>query len=152
MPAMRTPRLALPLVVALASLALAGCSDGGAEEPTGPPPPTASSYLVTVEGFPVTPVPSNTTFTFTDRITGEEVRASDHIGAHFGANSTQAPSTTAYPFACVHTQGDLPGTYQVTCTAPTLPGTYYLRGHARIGQGNESVSWWSGEQTFLVIA
>jgi hypothetical protein len=146
---MRTPTPVLALVVALA---FSGCSDGTPNEPSGPAPPDDSSYLVTIEGFPVTPVPSNAAFTFTDRITGEHVRASDHIGAHFGLNRTEAPSTTAYPFACLHQSGDLPGTYEVTCTAPAEPGTYYLRGHARIGQGNESVSWWSGEQAFLVIA
>lgn len=146
---MRLPAaLAVPLFVTL----FAGCSDGAGDEPAGPTPPDASSYLVTVEGFPVTPIPSNATFTFTDRITGEEVRTSDHIGAHFGPNSTASPSVTAYPSACIHQGGNLPGTYEVTCTAPSMPGTYYLRGHARIGQGNESVSWWSGEHTFLVIA
>lgn len=146
----RLASFALPLLVALS---VAGCS-GDDDKPgdAGPPAPTASSYLVTIEGFPVGPVPANMTFSFTDRITGEHVRVSDHIGAHYGPNSTQAPSTTAYPVACQHTGGELPGTYQVTCTAPTLPGTYHLRGHARIGQGNESVSWWSGEQTFLVVA
>ena len=142
------------LMAALVAVSLAGCSGTPAEDSEGSSssasPPSASSYAITLEGFPVAPVPANTTFTFTDRITGDAVRTSDHIGAHFGPNSTQAPSTTAYPITCQHTHGDLPGTYQVTCTAPGTPGAYFLRGHARIGQGNASVSWWSAEQPFTV--
>jgi hypothetical protein len=148
------PRLALLLCTLLAA-SLAGCSGDGDDDPAGDdssatPAPTASSYTVTLEGFPVAPIPANTTFTFIDRISGDVVRMSDHIGAHFGQNSTTDPSTTAYPNACAHTHGDLPGTYEVTCTAPAAPGAYFLRGHARIMQDNLTVNWWSNEQPFTV--
>jgi hypothetical protein len=143
------------VLLILFAAALAGCSEspvGISEGPssTSMPAPSASSYTITLVGFPATPIPANTTFTFTDHITGDATRTSDHIGAHFGANSTESPSTTAYPSTCRHTPGDLPGDYEVTCTAPVLPGAYFLRGHARIGQGNETVSWWSAEQPFTV--
>ena len=150
------PRLALLLCTLLAlATSFAGCSgdadddgsDGGASTA---PAPSPSSYTITLEGFPVAPVAANSTFTFTDRIEGDVVRTSDHNGAHFGMNSTQDPSTTAYPVACAHTHGDLPGTYQVTCTAPATPGAYFLRGHARIVQDNVTSNWWSMEQPFTV--
>jgi len=137
-----------PVLGLLTVALLAGCSG---DPEADPPAPDAGSYTITLEGFPVAPIPANTTFTFTDRIEGDAVRASDHIGAHFGANSTIEPSTAAYPVACVHTHGDLPGTYQVTCTAPTAPGTYFLRGHARITTADGAmVNWWSAEQAFVV--
>jgi hypothetical protein len=135
----------------LAGLALAGCSSTPSPTPSATPAPSVASYTVVVQGFPVAPVPANTTFSFTDHITGDAIRASDHIGAHFGNQTTASPSTTAYPVACVHTHGDLPGDYGVTCTAPKAVGTYFLRGHARITQGNQTLNWWSSELVFTVV-
>lgn len=139
----------------IAAVSFAGCAgddDGDDDQgPTTTPAPNTTSYTIVLEGFPVGPIPANTTFSFNDHITGDATRTSDHIGAHFGPNSTMAPSTTAYPVACQHTPGSLPGTFPVTCTAPKTAGTYFLRGHARIGQGNQSVSWWSAEQPFVVV-
>jgi hypothetical protein len=137
-------------------LGLAGCSssDDGAPSSTAsptPPAPTAGSYTIMVMDFPTAPLGRNATFTFADHVSGDATRASDHIGAHFGPAPAPVPSTTVYPTACAHTHGDLPGVYQLTCTTPDVPGTYYLRGHARITTGtNSTVSWWSDELTFTV--
>jgi hypothetical protein len=148
-----------------AAFALAGCtapsddhsddhptaSTSASQTATGTPAPTASSYSIDVFGFPTMPLAPSATFNFTDHITGDAQRTSDHIGAHFGPNSTTTPSTTAYPSICQHTHGDMPGDFMVVCTAPATPGTYYLRGHARITLGaNSTVSWWGDELTFTV--
>ena len=150
-------RLALPCLAVAALLGLAGCTSTDDGHPsasstsTAAGPPTAGSYTIMLMGFPTEPLQRNQTFTFTDHIEGDAVRASDHIGAHFGPVPSSAPSTTVYPSACVHTHGDLPGAYLVTCSAPSLPGTYYLRGHARITTpDNTTVNWWSAETTFTV--
>jgi hypothetical protein len=142
-------RPALALVAAMLALWTAGCTDPPEDEEheeLG-----ADSFHIEVQGFPSAPVLANTTFNFTDVITGGPEHVSDHIGAHFGPNSTTSPSTTAYPSICAHTGGSLPGSFQVTCTAPSMPGTYYLRGHARIIEGNVTNQWWSDEQTLIVV-
>ncbi|HUR24418.1 MAG TPA: hypothetical protein VM327_00195 [Candidatus Thermoplasmatota archaeon] len=144
------------LVCGLILVGLAGCSstpDAGAPSSTSTsasPDPTADSYMVMVMGFPTTPVARNSTFTFTDHVSGDVTRTSDHIGAHFGPVTAPVPSTTIYTTACNHTHGDLPGLYEVTCTAPANPGTYHLRGHARITTASGPVDWWSDELTFTV--
>lgn len=148
----RTMALRLVAAAACLTLLLAGCSqskdsDG---EGDGPPAADAASYTIMLSEFPVAPLEGGQEFPFNSTISGGIERASDHIGAHFGPNSTTAPSTTAYPSVCPHSIGQLPGTFQVTCAAPLNPGVYYLRGHARITYGNESVNWWSAETTFTV--
>lgn len=137
----------------VAAILAAGCSSpsgGGPSTSTAPAHVDAGTYIITLEGFPVGPVAGGSNLTFRDRITGSVQAYSDHIGAHFGSNSTDAPSTTAYNMTCAHSVGNLPGVYDVTCSVPRAPGLYHLRGHARIMQDGTPVNWWSAEQTFTV--
>jgi len=146
------------LLAASALVLLAGCSTA----PATPSPSSSSSsaapvdvdgstYTIAIQGFPVAPLAPGATFNFTDVISGPVSRASDHIGAHFGMNHTDAPSTTIYNMTCVHQPGNLPGDYKVSCTAPMKAGTYYLRGHARVTKADGTqVSWWSDERVFTV--
>jgi hypothetical protein len=140
------------MVVLLAGL-LAGCSsptDGEDDGETGTEHALDSAtYGITVSDLP-TVVLANSTFRFNSTISGGPVHASDHIGGHFGNKSTTEPSPAVYTVACAHVAGDLPGKYTVTCTAPTTTGVYYLRGHARITEGETVVNWWSTEQTFTI--
>ncbi len=145
------------LLLALIPLALllAGCSqptddDQPATTTSTPSPPQADSYAIALSDLPVAPLEAGAQFRFNSTITGNATRASDHIGAHFGNQSSQAPSTAVYTVTCEHVAGDLPGRYQVTCTAPQEAGVYYLRGHARIMSGGAPVNWWSAEATFTV--
>lgn len=141
------------LAVLLAGL-LAGCSsppseddgDGsGAEQALD-----SATYAITLAGVPTLPVAQGQPFHFNSTVSGGPTHTSDHIGAHFGNASTTEPSTAAYNVSCVHQQGDLPGKYEVTCTAPAKAGVYYLRGHARITEGETVVNWWSAETSFTV--
>jgi hypothetical protein len=133
------------LIIAL----LSGCSDPGSGDDE--PEFDESSYTVLVEDFPTAPQMPGEEFTFNVTVSGAQTAQSDHIGAHYGMESSQAPSTTEYPTACPHQSGELPGTFQVTCPAPLESGVYYLRGHARIGAvPEEQVSWWSAEMPFTV--
>lgn len=114
---------------------------------------TATSFTITLADFPNAPLAAGQAFHFNSTIAGAHEphnHMSDHIGAHFGSNSTTAPSTTVYNKTCAHRAGALPGTYEVTCTAPTELGTYYLRGHARMTEGNVTNQWWSPEVSFRV--
>ena len=140
--------LAVPLL-----LLLAGCASKNSSDTTSPPPaPDANSYTVTLSNLPTAPLEAGQTFRFNSTIAGAVERASDHIGAHMGRNSTTAPTTTAYPIACQHQSGQLPGTYEITCAAPMEPGVYYFRGHARITTANNTaVNWWSSEASFTVV-
>ena len=137
------------MVVLLAGL-LAGCTSPKDDDATGTENALDSAtYSITVSDMP-TAVLANATFRFNSTISGGPVHASDHIGGHFGNKTTTEPSTATYDMACAHTGGDLPGKYQVSCTAPKMSGVYYLRGHARITQGETVVNWWSTETTFTV--
>ena len=142
------------IAAVLGLVLLAGCSspdDGG--EPDVTPTPTVpgeSDYTITLSDLPVAPLEAGAQFSFNSTISGNTTRSSDHIGAHFGNKTSSAPSTTVYNVACVHTPGQLPGRYMVTCTAPQEAGTYFLRGHARITTGSAQVNWWSSEATFTV--
>jgi hypothetical protein len=163
--AMRLGPSAFPLaaVAVVAALAFAGCSSSPGNgmsmspSPSSSPvmtatvgPPTSGSYNVMAHNVPAT-VAAGTTFTIQVHIEGNETRHTNHIGAHFGPSPSDAPSTTVYPSACVHQEGDLPGMYDVQCTAPTDKGTYYLRGHARYTNADGTqVNWWSSEVSFQV--
>lgn len=78
---------------------------------------------------------------------------SSHFGAHYGRNSSDAPSTTVYESGCTHqgTPTPVPTTYTVTC-AFAAPGTYYLRGHLRLDEGipPATSNYWTGEYAILV--
>lgn len=95
-------------------------------------------------------VTSGTNFTFNLTIEGEPEWASDHIGAHYGANSTDEPSTTAYGNACAHQAGDLPGEFEVTGKIDDA-GIWYLRGHTRITVEGEPLNYWTDEFTITVL-
>jgi hypothetical protein len=77
--------------------------------------------------------------------------ASDHIGAHFWNRTVSDPTASvANGTACSHRSGDLPGSYEATCTAPMAVGTYHIRAHARINDDGTMRHWWSDEQVFTV--
>lgn len=157
--------MARPILACLLAAAfLAGCtmpsdtttSTTGASATAKPV--DASTYKITLDW--VNPgVQAGLNFTFTEHIDGTIVTQSTHIGAHFG-NATHdlaQASTTTYTKACVHagtpsTPKSLPGDFEITCTAPAQPGTYYLRGHARENVNGSDVNWWSDEVHFDVHA
>lgn len=109
-------------------------------------------FNLTTSGVPFLPVARNASFNFTLSVEGP-VDASNHIGGHFGPNSTDTPTVSAYPFPCNHTEGPLPGDYLVTCTIPAeaAPGQHHLRGHVRITVGAQQHDFWADEDTVLVI-
>jgi hypothetical protein len=144
--------LAASALCVLAAL-LAGCSSTSTAPQASTsttitvPPPSAGSYGVMAMDTPqsVSPGANFTVLVHVESIDGQ-TRMSNHIGAHFGPTSTDAPSTTVYTSACVHTTGNLPGMYNVTCKAPATAGTIYLRGHARIVKADgTNQDWWSDE-------
>jgi hypothetical protein len=148
--------LAFALLAGLALVALAGCSTPS-DSPTGSNDSTSTAgpvlgngtYQVSADGVPVTISPS-TDFVVNVTVTGAAGRSSDHIGAHFGANSTANPSTATYNVTCSHQFSALPGRFQATCRSPSAAGVYHLRGHVRIIDGGQTYNWWSDEKTFTV--
>lgn len=141
--------LAFPAIASVVMLLLAGCSSSDDDEPKL----AADTYTLTLRGAPAI-VSANSTFAFELQVDGDIERASDHVGAHFGNTSSQAPSTTVYASACAHQIGTVPSedaAFTVTCKAPTKLGIYYLRGHVRIIEGNQTFNWWSAEHTFTVV-
>lgn len=162
----------LPAALVLCSLLLAGCSsssdgdDGGdgrltvGDDGTTPPrssspsagtTSTASPHTLTVSNFPQVSVRAGSAFSYKLDIAGPEA-SSDHIGGHFASSPVPSPVITAYSNACNHIEGDAPGTYTITCTAPAQAGTYYLRAHMRTGVDPSHAHAWSAEQTFTVHA
>ncbi|MDX1612552.1 MAG: hypothetical protein R3185_09285, partial [Candidatus Thermoplasmatota archaeon] len=107
------------------------------------PASTRPTYTLTVSE-----VPANVTvaqnFTLNLTIEGEENRTTDHIGAHYGDNSTEEASFEVYNRACFHLEGELPGTYTVTCQFEEA-GTHHLRGHMRLTLEDEVFEYWSQE-------
>jgi hypothetical protein len=110
--------------------------------------PQQPDLTLSMSGLP-TSVAAGQAFNFTLEVSGPGAVASDHIGGHFGMNSTTTPSTLVYDKACVHQAAFAPGTFSVTCTAATA-GTHYLRGHLRIASGDQTYNWWSAEQSIQV--
>jgi hypothetical protein len=139
----------LPVLAFLlgSSVLLAGCATPDDDEPETP---TAETYELTAEGVPDVAT-AGQEFTFDLTVDGDLEWTSDHIGGHFGMNSTDEPSTTKYEKACVHQAGDLPGEFEVTCTLHHA-GVWYLRGHTRITlDGGEQVNYWT-DREYLVTA
>ncbi len=120
-------------------------------EPSTPAPAlNASAFMVVVENFPVQVV-GNVPFSFKVNVTGNTSAASDHIGAHFGRNTTTTPSTMVYDNTCEHTAGTAPGVFDVTCTV-TGEGEWFLRGHMRITpEAGDAVNFWGDEIPFTVL-
>ena len=162
-PTMALPRL--PLLLALLTALAAGCTEaedhGGSGDGDGHGDDGhghghelgADAFQLTFAGVPSTLAP-NATFqgTLTVRSSSGEHGTSDHVGAHFW-NATQADPTAAIgsSTACTHRQGntELPGSFNIECTAPATPGTYHVYGHVRIS-GGTTLNWWSAPSTFTV--
>lgn len=108
----------------------------------------ADSYTVTTNGVPAT-AQAETAFSFTVTVAGNTTMMSDHIGAHFGNETSPEANVTVYPYACIHSGGEVPGTYEVSCTVLTT-GIWYLRGHMRAMSGGETFNYWGEEQTIVV--
>lgn len=112
--------------------------------------PTSGPYALTTTGVPSTAT-AGVNFTFSLVIAGPP-GTSDHIGAHFGKNTTTgtgAPAADAG--SCVHTNGTLPGQFTVACTIMEA-GTWHLRGHLRTGSAGNYSHWWASENTIVVAA
>lgn len=101
-------------------------------------------------GVPTT-VALGDTLNFTLTIAGDENVTSDHVGAHFGANSTTEPSVKAYAQACAHQTVAVPGEVTVTCEFAEA-GTYYLRGHMRFGSGAEAINFWTDQEYTIIVS
>lgn len=113
-------------------------------------PPTDTPYILTTTGVP-DEVDAGENFTYTLTIAGPP-GTSDHIGGHYGKNATAgtgAPAADAG--ACVHTNGTLPGSFQITCSIASA-GTWHLRGHLRTGTGADQKHWWAADETITVTA
>lgn len=147
MPA-RTPFLAAVLLTAV----LAGCADPDDDNGMMMGP---DSYHMELSGMPMTPMAPGAMFNVTVRSTAQHEqmhgKMSDHIGAHMW-NGTQSDPTAAFAAStgCVHTGGEVPGTYTARCTAPMQAGMYYVRAHTRMMEDGTTHNYWSDEQTFTV--
>ena len=112
------------------------------------------NYTLTTVGMPTLPVAPGDSFNFTLTIAGESTDHSDHIGGHFGMNSTDDDVVVGdFAYGCQHQSGEVPGEFTVTCPVPddAAPGTYYLRGHLRITAAGVNHEFWADQDTFLVV-
>lgn len=128
-------------------VALAGCAqkkndDTGDDEP--PMTDVPGTYTLTTTGVPSQATPG-VAFTFTLDIAGPAV-TSDHIGGHWDSTADVAAAPER---ACGHTPGDVPGTFDVTCTI-AQPGTWHLRGHMRLGTEGNYTHFWGPDNTVTV--
>lgn len=150
---MHLPRslLAAFLVTAM----LAGCTDRDNNDDDGAMPMGSDSYHMQLSNVPVTPMSPGHMFNVTVQSSSQHQqmhgKMSDHIGAHFW-NETQSDPTGAFNASkgCVHTGGEVPGTFTAQCTAPTQAGVYYIRAHTRMMEGGATHHYWSDEQSFTV--
>ncbi|HLE96193.1 MAG TPA: basic amino acid ABC transporter substrate-binding protein [Candidatus Thermoplasmatota archaeon] len=129
-------------------LALAGCTQKAPDDDMTPPGDTVSITVAT-EGVPSNALPG-VEFSFTLKATGRSA-TSDHLGAHYGMNSSTSPSAQVYDKACVHQSADVPGTFTVKCTIAET-GTWYLRGHVRLGTDPAFEHFWGPENRVTVGA
>ena len=112
------------------------------------------TYALNLTGVP-TVVRAGQNFTMNLTMTGT-TGVSSHFGAHYGMNSTGAPTTAAYDQACTHQTTITPiptsAPYVVTCSFGA-PGTYYLRGHLRVDEGipPAAQNYWTGEYAILAL-
>ncbi len=141
------------IVIYLLALGLlAGCTMPSETATTSAEKPIdGSTYKIHVI-FTAASVQADQNFTFPMQVDGTVVTHSPHIGAHMGLNHVEAAqaSKTTYAIACKHVESQIPNDFDVTCTAPHDPGTYYLRGHAQETRGETVTNWWSDEVSFQV--
>lgn len=118
---------------------------------TTPEPPAEPKplYALTVSGLP-TAVEEGRNFSYVLVAAGNVSANSTHLGAHYGPTSVadDAASTSVYTQVCAHQTSatPVPGRYNLTCSVPGN-GTWYLRGHVRVGADNDS---WASEATLTV--
>lgn len=118
--------------------------------PTAPPVAPAfdsTSFQLATAGLPTQAKPGQRV-NLTLFANGTASQASDHVGAHFANNTTAAPNASAMQ-ACDHAGATLPGTFTVNCTFPAT-GVWQVYGHARIGQGNDTLNYWAAPAAITV--
>lgn len=122
-------------IIALAPallLLLAGCTS---------PDLDAETYEVTVEGAPAT---ADGPFTLHVHVDGDMEHTTDHVGVHYWNETVSDPDTEfSKALSCPHGKGDVPGEYDITCDVDS--GTWYMRGHLRIEDGETKYDYWGEE-------
>lgn len=111
--------------------------------------PGPGSYNVTTQGV-LAQASAGEPMSFTVHVQGPPGN-STHVGAHFWNASQAEPSgNLATAASCVHPAADhdLPGNVTTSCVFPA-PGTYHLRGHARVDVGGPH-HFWAAEQVVQV--
>jgi hypothetical protein len=137
-------RLLLAFVV-VGSFLVAGCAKPNDNTPS-------LACTIRVSDLPARIV-AGSEFQFDSNPTCTGTWMSDHVGAHYGPSSAEAPTTNgnlgAYTSGCIH-HSETPTTPAATKCTIAQAGTYYLRGHARIMVGDVLTDFWSRE--YLVVA
>lgn len=106
------------------------------------------SYTLNVTGAP-TNATVGEAFTFTLTAEGD-AGESDHIGAHFAATELEQLVATEMG-GCAHVSGELPGTFEVSCTIDEA-GVWFVYGHVRTSHEGETLNFWADAFTVTVEA
>ncbi len=106
-------------------------------------------YTVKTAGLPVLPVVAGQNFTFQVIVEGNHTANSTHIAAHYGNMSSESPSLTVYNNLCMVVEGQVPGSFDITCNVANA-GTIYLRGHMMMTMDTVTTHYWSAESSIIV--
>lgn len=103
----------------------------------------ADSYTLETVGIPAQ-IEQGKAFNYTLHVNGTLQSMSNHVGAHFRNTREGTVDAANMTGACPHPSGNwtLGGTFNLTCTFDA-PGTYYVYGHARVSEANETFNYWS---------
>ncbi len=133
----------LTLMLATAIL-LSGCSGST-------PQVTPNTYTVSMTTAP-TVVAAGTATTYGFAATGALERTSDHMGAHYWAETPADPTAMiSASTGCNHMAGGggVPGPIEAVCTFPA--GTHVLLGHLRIMEGEDQFDFWSAPISVVAL-
>jgi len=110
------------------------------------------NHTLVLSGVPTSPQASRANFTVNLSISGSENVTTDHVGAHYFNDSTNATTDTAAG-DCQHVTGGAIANHTITCAIEldgVAPKEYFLRGHLRVTQGDVVLSWWSEPQRVTI--